>query len=80
MQIDRSDEHLSKTGLPRIESIEPDSNVKCERPSHDLKQKSSIVPTDAGTQIDRSAEQVSNIHFPKSEILEPASNLNEKAE
>jgi hypothetical protein len=75
IQIDRSDEQDSNADLPRIEILEPDSNVKSERSSQLSKHESEMISMDEGIQIDRSDEQSSNADLPRIEILQPDSNV-----
>jgi hypothetical protein len=51
-QIDRSDKQSSKADPPRIEILEPVSNVTVERAWQLLKVESEIVSIDDGIQID----------------------------
>jgi hypothetical protein len=56
MQIDESDEQLSKALHSIHESLEPDSNVIVERDRHSLKQWLQIFLTEEGIQIDESEQ------------------------
>jgi hypothetical protein len=47
MRIDRSETQLENADAPRIESREPDSNVRLARLVQPLKQDSERVSTDA---------------------------------
>jgi hypothetical protein len=51
-RIDLSALHESNADSPRVESLEPDSNAKIERPMHALKHDLAIVSTEAGSEID----------------------------
>jgi hypothetical protein len=51
-QIDSSDEQSENADSPRSESLDPLSNVKVARHSHDLKQELEIVSIEDGIQID----------------------------
>jgi hypothetical protein len=54
IQIDRSDAQRPNADSPRLEILEPGSNVKFERDLQPKKQESRIVSTDEGIQIDSS--------------------------
>jgi hypothetical protein len=58
MQIDRRNKHSSNADFPKIETLEPASNVKFERVQQSLKQALEIVSTDEGIQIDSRDEHI----------------------
>jgi hypothetical protein len=51
-QIDWSDEQDANASAPKLESLEPDSNVTCESAVQSRKQLLAIVSIDEGIQID----------------------------
>jgi hypothetical protein len=55
-QMDRSDEHSENADAPRIEILEPDSNVKLRRFEQRRKHPLESVSIDEGRQIDSSDE------------------------
>jgi hypothetical protein len=59
--------------LPRIEILEPVSNVNLERRWEYSKQESEIVSMDEGIQIDSSDPQNANAHSPRTDNLLPDS-------
>jgi hypothetical protein len=79
-QIDRSDEHPENADSPSIETLEPASNVKCERSVQFLKQPHEIVSIDAGIQIHLSDEQSENARSRRFEILQSGSNVTDISE
>jgi hypothetical protein len=74
MQIDFSDEHFENACGPISLSLEPDSNVACERAGHSLKHISPRISTPAGMQIDVNAEHWKKMPFSIRVIFEPSSN------
>jgi hypothetical protein len=54
MQIEESDEQYENADSPRVESLQPDSNVTVKSFPQDWKQCAEIVSTDEGIQIDPS--------------------------
>jgi hypothetical protein len=52
IHIDFSNEQPEKADSPRIETLQPGSNVTAERFLHAEKQSSEMIVTDEGTQID----------------------------
>jgi hypothetical protein len=73
--MDSSEEQSRNTDLPRIESLEPDSNVKFARFAQLAKHESQILSIEEGIQIDSSDEQFENADSPRIEIVEPRSNV-----
>jgi hypothetical protein len=81
MQIDWS-EHPSNADSPRIETRQPDLNLKIESVRQCLKQDLKIVSIDEGMQIDVdwSDEQPSNADRPRIETLQFVANLTDRTE
>jgi hypothetical protein len=75
IQIDFS-EHRKKANLPRSESKQPASKLKCESLAQAAKQLAEIFSTADGIQIELSDKQFSNADSPRTATLEPGSDVN----
>jgi hypothetical protein len=78
IQIDSSDSHSANAASPKIETLQPGSNVTFERFVQSLKQDSGIVSMDEGMQIDSSDQHSENAKSPRVEGLKSAANVTEE--
>jgi hypothetical protein len=74
MQIDFSDVHLRKASRPISVSLEPDSNVTCDRYRQSLEQLSPRISTAAGMQIDVNSRHSEKAPLSIRVIFEQSSN------
>jgi hypothetical protein len=75
MQIDSSDEQPANADSPRLDRVQPVSNVRDESWEQQQKQDFEIVSIDEGIQIDSSDLQSSKADSPSFEIFESSSNV-----
>jgi hypothetical protein len=75
IQIDSSDEHQEKADSPRLDRIEPASNLKLERFLQKEKEESETAVTDEGMQIEFKHEQEEKQERPIVPSCDPCSKV-----